>query len=434
MPSRHSVRSVKAPSSPVARGSTSDVTSLCGAVLAWQEVWDKENPRERIRRTPVPDNFGDAIQLIDNDAGLDSPAVAGASVFMPCIRVPGLPAEKYPEYLGFLYRATMAATRAEHPGLYSALDTPMAYYLAAVIVAVRVGVWSSTKRIPALGYSALEEALHYDAKRDRLWLQGASVAKGCDMWRAAYHVAPVVRPGMMEVMLLWCKVAPLVLCTACTGLFALSNTYSTPFVDEAISRYMRSTASQEACVVLRLDRAVVWDAARAAAVEGLPERLVHAWTDDPLLAVTAERRIMTSEQALHASRLRGERVLQKLDVGDTVLNLVSSDPGSVEHQKALWEAVARAKSGLCETDDDSESVATALMEDSSERMLGLSHLSEIEEVSESGTATPHVMAEPPEVSLADRRAVADIIRNAHSTMEQPASVAGNMESDLPLEW
>jgi len=283
-------------------------------------------------------------------------------------------------------------------------------------------------------YPVAEKAMYYDEKRERLWVQSARAAPASAAWRRAFDAAPLVRPGTLEVMLLWCKVSPLVLCTACTGLFALSGTYSTPFVDDAIARYMKGTAGPEAAKVLRLDRAVVWDAARAAAVEGMPDRLVHAWTDDPLLAVTAERRIMTNEAALHASRLRGERVLAKLDVGDTVLNLVSADPGGVEHQKALWEAVARAKEGLADGDDDNESVATALVGESRDGKLLLGTLPDIEEeeaVDELSSLVPEM---PPEVTLAERTAVADIIRHAHSSGRQAASVTNNLVDNMPVEW
>jgi hypothetical protein len=382
----------------------------------------------------VPPTFGDAIETVDSDADAGSAAVTGASDFMPRVTLPGLRVDRYPEYLAFLYRATMAAVRVEHPGLFDAIDTSYARYLTAVIVAVRVGVWASTGVLPIARYAPVESAVYYDAKRDRLWLQGASSATGADAWRLAYRAVPEVKPAALEAMLLWCKVAPLILCTACTGLYALSNTYSTPFVDDAMARYLRATASADTQRSMRLDRSLVWDTARAAAVDGMPERLVHAWTDDPLLAVTAERRIMTSEAALRASRLRGERVRAKLDAGDTVLNLVASDPGSVEHQKALWEAVARAKEEAVDSDDDNESVATALLGDSSEGKLGLASLSLLERIPEEEALTPGMLEEPPEVSIEDRAAVARIVRNAHSSMEQPASIAGNLDANMPVAW
>lgn len=424
----------KVPRSPISRSSDTEVTSLSAAVIAWNEDWELANQKRRVRKNAVPASFGDAIQTTDSDAGGGAVAISGASAFMPCVTLPGVPLERYPEYLEFLYRATMAATCLEHPGLYSSISTPLAYYLTTVIVAVRVGTWASVRRLPVESYPVAEKALYYDEKRDRLWVQSARAVPASAAWRRALDAAPLVRSGTMETMLLWCKVAPLVLCTACTGLFALSGTYSTPFVDDAIARYMRGTAGPEASKVLRLDRAVVWDSARAASVEGMPDRLVHAWTDDPLLAVTAERRIMTSESSLRASRMRGERVLAKLNTGDTVLNLVSSDPGGVEHQKALWEAVARAKEGLVGQDDDAESVATALMDDSRDGKLGLATLPDIEEETASGTLTPLVPEMPQEVTLAERAAVRDIIRNAHSSGEQAASVSGNMVGNMPVEW
>lgn len=431
MPHSTSSRS-SAPLSPVSRAVSTELTSLSAAVLAWDDDWKKSHRDGRIRKTATPSSFGDAIQTIDSLSGTDLPAVVGASEFMPCVTLPGVPVDKYPEYLDFLYRATMAAMRVERPGLYNSIETSMAYYLTAVIVAVRVGVWSSTKKLPLERHAPSYESLYYDEKRDRLWVRAVPSASAAAAWRCALDTAPLVRPGTLEVMLMWCKVSPLVLCTACTGLYALSNTYSTPFVDEAVARYMRSTASPEAKQILRLDRSVVWDAARAAAVEGLSEVMVRTWTNDPLLAVTAERRIMTNEASLRASRLRGERVLAKLDLGETMLNLVSSDPGSVEHQRALWEAVARAKAGVQDTDDDNESVATALLD--RVKGTGLDTLPEIPEENLSGSLTPLVPEMPPEVSLADRTAVANIIRNAHSTGEQAASVLGNMDADMPAEW
>jgi hypothetical protein len=393
---------------------------------ALQERWEVATPVRVVHKNHAPPSLGDPIAILTPVDTSRVDVVHNAASVIPKILVPGLPADRYPAYIAFLYRATLAALKCDHPALHRTLTEDGDYSVVGTAVAVHAGMVAAFGPTAAAEQHRVGSQLVYDTKRSRLWMRAGGTDDYANQWRITVEASPGPDAVALEVMLVWAKVAPLVACMASCLEYALGGGYSTRFVQDAISRYMKSRMSSAAYSTAYLKHALTWDVACAASISGYPAATARAWAVDPLLAVCAERRIMVDAESLRASREREARLRDSYD--DTMLEALSDRTAHGEVDDALWQAVSAARGAVLEPDDDACSVATALMQEATLGTTGDEH---------DGTYTmvPSRAPTPPgEVSPQHRQEIQDIIRGAAASGARAMSETRNLYDTTSVRW
>jgi len=372
--------------------------------------------------------FGDEIRMITPvDAG-GADVIANAASRIPHIVPDGMPAAAFPQHLVFLLRATYAALECDAPAVHHVLTSEGDRCCIATVVAVRVGMLLAMGPVPEAERHCIAAGLAYDPKRGRLWVRAGKRDEYINQWRLAYAKTVDPPPASLEIMLMWCKVAPMIACMASCTEYALGGGYAVQCVQEAISRFMRQHMSPAAYHLARLDRQLTWDAARAASIAGYPKPLVRVWSFDPLMAVCAERRIMVGLEELSASRAREARLSASYTEG--AAEAMSDTATASDPQDVLWKAVAAARGALYLTDDDAASVATILMEDAS-----MSRVASPAGSDGVRTARPSAPPTPPnEMSPDHRDQIRAAIRDAASSGQRAASDRPTGADVLSVRW
>jgi len=403
-------------------GNPSYVVNGVKCVDMWQLIdasrgaWEALYPAERVVRNVVPASFGDTInRLVDWDASETNVVHAVTDVF-PVIVIPGLPAARYPEYMSFLYRATVAALAVESPAIASSLDKSGSMSLVAAAVAVRAGTWAAMGVLPA--GSKLSMALKYDPKRAAVWVRGATMDVRTSAWRT--HLATVgdLSSNGLELMLHLCVVAPTMMCSAASATYSSGGMFGMEYVEDSVSRCLKARMTAAAYKVSGLSRAVMWDVMRNSSISGLPEAAVRAWGADPAVAVCASRRALTETHLIEWSRKREAKLR----------SVVSPSPitvlGCLAKSDDIWADV-RASMGRGVTklpDDDTVSMFTTSDTSPTPRPASPVRTAAV-------TRAPSPVREP---SAEERQTFRDILAGAHSNDILADDALMGMNADMPV--
>lgn len=390
------------------------------------ERWSETHPARYVPHTTGPTELGDPIRTIADHLRAGGTPVEKAVCCIPWVSAANLPLGMYPRYMVFMLRATCAALKISRPDLHRALMNGTAATTVVPVVGVRVGMLASLGAPVGFDKAAVGRFMHYDEKRKHLWVKRATSDLGSIAWRAEFELDLAIPKSTVELLFAWARMAPLVACMASTSEYALGPGYSVPFVQRSISSTFRNHLSPEAYAASGVSSALTWDFALQASIGGYPEGAVHAWAGDPLLALCAETRVIDDPAAAEINRARQRTVADKY-------NKALSRRGSTEPNvewNAMWAAVRAARSDSVVLDDDTISVATALMSEAAEGDIGPS-----DSITATQTRAPsRAPSPPPAMTGAAREHIHQILHAAHSSMPQAASVAAGAQDNMSVRW
>jgi len=273
---------------------------------ASQREWEDSHKATVVNRNYVPASFGDVISTVVPIDGPDTPTQQAATNVFPIVVIPRLPVASYPQYIRFLYRATVAALHVDSPALAEQMDDTRTNFLVAAVVSARVGVWSAMSTVPAGSqYSA---AAVYDAKRKKVFLRSAGKDAAVTAWHTAFRAIPEMTSAVLEICLQFCSVAPTLMSLASSTEYATAGAFGMEYVEESISRCLRDRMTKHAYKAAGLGQALMWDALRQATIGGLPVSVVRAWASDAVVAIGTGRRALTDPRSIEWSRRREAKV------------------------------------------------------------------------------------------------------------------------------
>jgi len=357
--------------------------------------------------------------LTESSTGTRSALVNEASLF-PWIVIPNMPGEEYPRYAHFMIRATYAALCAIHPDkrIYFANGATVTTLLP--IVGTRIGMLSSVGAPSTTAVSELSECFHYDVKRAKLYVRAARPADTSvvSAFRAALGAAPPAPADSVELVLAWAMVAPTVLSYASAIFSAQHATQQAQYVQRAITEFLKTTMAPKALKLATLESALPWDSAEAASVSGYCEDVVAQWAVDPILAVTAERRIILDANSMARNNAREVQLKRKM---------VRARPASVATLPSAFEHsgmfnFTRDDRTVVDDFDDAASMATALMDDAHADIPGVS--------------TDEVMPDDSVTTIGDRFTQQDIddLRNLSAGIQHSAPTADVNAVEPSVRW
>jgi len=394
--------------------------------------WLSAHPAKTVRAIDNVMEAGDSIRCVIPDvAGRDGMVLNAVSCF-PWVCARNMPGAVAARYVAFTLKATYAGLVAQQPSIRAAFANGAAVLTTAPVVGVRAGMLAAFGLPAPEAMGPICDALHYDAKRSKLWVRAASKDEDGRViaWRASMDTSSTPDPVIMEVMLAWSHVAPLLACMASAECYAMGNAYSVPFVQRSISDFFTRTMSNAAYAIAGLDKAIVWDAALQAAVQGYPVSRVMAWASDPVMAVCAERRVLTDAASVAGSRAREAAAVARCR---TILGSpLSRSP--IPDTERLWADLRTGGDYRTVLDDDTQSMATALMVDAA----AFPEVTPDDSVSRVGqdnyVEPPPVPELTPEIRPHERSAFHNLMQGAHNGDARAGSFLANMGDDESVKF
>jgi len=421
------------------RNSTSDATALRTAdalkshdlksyVDRALDEWVGRNGARAISALRDIAEPGDQIALAVPEQGTSQVIVRNDVSMFPWFLPTGMPDSAAAHYVAFTLRATYAALVVSRPELSAAFSNGSAVVTLVPVVGVRVGMQCAIGSPPESTEDMLGRQMYYDPKRARLWLRSATPADApsVNAWRASFMATPSPDKTQVEIMLAWAHVAPLLAVMSSSECYTMGSAYTVPFVQHAISEYFAAHMSPEAYARARLDQALVWNVALQAAVEGYEERRVMAWAADPVMAICAERRILVQPSDITASRSREEKARARC------ASITMPVRPSMRNQATthLWSQLRAPGDFRTVLDDDTASVATALMVDAD-----LGPDDSISCAPRNRVITPPRNKTPPaEVTAAERQRFHDLLANVRAGDARAPSLMRGLDSEAPVKW
>jgi len=391
-------------------------------------AWKTHNPPRLVKPNVVPETFGGKIRVLTTHvASFDDPVDNSASV-VPWIGIAGMPCSVYPSYVAFFLRAAYAWIRVTRPDLYRIMQNGSACNTVVPIVGVRAGVVNDLGLPPEASMSAIGNYLYYDSKRSNLWIRQATSDPTFSAWVTAFHDTATVPAATVEALLAWVSIGPLVACMGASREFALGSSYTVPFVQRSISSYLNRHLRPEAYRHMSLGAPLTWDAALSAAVQGQPSAVVRVWATDPMLALCAERRVQSDEAMIAASKAQEMEVARKFQRSASV----TSSPTHSESPDSIWSRVRAAADYVTERarDDDTMSIATALLENAEDGILGPG-----DSITAAQTAVPSRAPSPrPQMAAAHIAAIRAGALDAQQMPNAAASMLNGVRGDESVHW
>jgi len=391
-------------------------------------AWRTHNPPQYIKSNVVPDTFGGRIRMLTTHVASFGDIIDNPAGVVPWIGVADMPCSVYPAYVAFFLRAAYAWLRVTRPDLHRLMSNGSACNTIVPIIGVRAGVISDLGLAPLAVMSPIGNYLHYDTKRGKLWIRQVTSDPAFSLWIDAFNSTATVPAATVEAMLAWVSVAPLVACMGSAREFALGNSYTVPFVQRSISSYLNRQLRPEAYRHMCLASSLTWDTALCAAIQGQPSAVCRAWAMDPLLALCAERRVQSDEGLIAASKAQEREIARKFQRSASAV----SSPASPESADAVWSRVRAAADHLLERtrDDDSVSIATALLENAEDGILGPG-----DSITATQTAVPSRAPSPrPQMASAHIEAIRAGALGAQQLPNAAASMLNGVRGDESVHW
>jgi len=369
-----------------------------------RDAWNAAHPPSYVRPNSVPESFGDKIEVLSKVSGGEVYESAVSDI--PWVIVDNMPASKYPQYMEFFLRATMAWIRTEDPAIHDAIAPGASMSTLVPITAIRCGMVHSVGVPSEQVRSPLSDFVHFDVKRSNLWItQASSDPKFC-RWLSSMSRTPSVPSSTLEVLLAWCSVAPLVGCMASSMEYSMGMSYSVPFVQRSISQHMLTNMRPASYAAAGLGQPLTWDSAMQSALSGYTVSECASWASDALMALCSERRVQTDEASVEHSRARAAEVKKRARRREAM------SPTSPAAVGALWNTVRHAARSTAAREDDQVTLATGLMTKAREPDVYPE-----ESASNVHTAVPSRAPSPP--AAMTRADVADIRAAATAAQQLP---------------
>lgn len=406
----------------------SSATTLHSFVEHAAKNWRDTHPAVYVPTNSAPDSFGDKIRTAVPYNSRDNKVVWTDACAIPWIVVKSMPRTRYARYAGFFLRATYAWLKITRPDLHLAMANGSASATIIPIVGVRLGMITDVGEPPECARSAIGSYLCYDGKRNNLWIRGSDGSASMALWLNALRDIPDVPGPTREALLAWCGLAPLVACMAASTAYALGSCYTVPFVQKSISSYLLSHMHGEAYALMKLHLPLTWDSAFDGALAGFPEAAARAWATDPIMPLCAERRAQSDPVAIEHSRAREKDTLAKFQRsirGSTA----AAEAASVD---GMWAQIRAARIDTLSTDpqDDTVSMATALLENAEDGLLGPG-----DSVSALQTAVPSRAPTPPmEMTARQADTIREVARQAQQEPQTAASLLMGARGDQSVEF
>lgn len=215
---------------------------------------------------------------------------------------------------------------------------------------------------------------------------------------------------------------------AASSEYALGSTYSVPFVQRSISSYLSSHMHPQAYAQAKLALPLTWDAAQMAALAGYPDAQVRLWATDPMMALGAERRVLSDPEAMETSRSRERDVSRRFQRSSG--SITSTHPAQATDE--LWSRVRAAADYATASValDDTVSLATALLENAEDGLVAPT-----DSVSGQATAVPSRVPSPPHaMSLRQMDQIRDAARTAQAMSNRAASLMNGVTGQESVAW
>jgi len=374
-----------------------------------------------IPRNTGPAELGDPIKTLVPYDGNDVKTAWTAAAAFPWIAIANMPRREHVRYVGFFLRATLAWLRVTNPALHAAVSNGAATKTIVPVVGVRTGLVADIGLPPRCSVSPMADYLFYDAKRHNMWVRRDSGDPTMSAWLEALRATPAVPQETLEVLLAWASLAPLVGCMSATAAYGVGATYTVPFVQRSISSHMMSAMRRDSYAAMQLALPLTWDSAMDAAISGYPEAAARSWATDPVMAVCAERRVLDNVTSIEHSRAKEKALME------TFPRMRKASTSATPSVDTLWTQIRSAREELltASTDDDNISLATALMENSEEGLLGPA-----DSVSCIATAVPsRAHTPPPAMSERDAGAIRHAARFAQMMPNGAPSMLNGANGD-----
>lgn len=361
--------------------------------------------------------------------GLDLSATAvNMTGVVPVAAIAGLNSAAYPKYMSFLLRATLAAFSMPYCSLASDMLAGLGRTLAALIVAIRCGVWAATGISPDANVVAqpIRSCVYYRPEKDSIYREKGTARKDYAGWYWLLQRVEAPSKAMEELMLRIAHIAPVMLDMACAERSHTTGSYALPYVQRAVSTYLRSKLSSEAYAMANLHLPLVWSTMREASLHGLPETAIRAWATDEVFHIQAHRRLLTSTRELEESRRREAAALvHTVHIGLPPDEVPDTDAD--DELAAALRSSARPAPGA-----DLESVVSMSDVDPEEfQSAGPSTPLEAgaATVVPSRTGTP-----PPQITDAERNAILESMHAQPLQQAHAASEMADVSSHIPAQW
>jgi len=390
--------------------------------------WRTHNPPQYVRPNVVPDTFGSRIRMLTTHVSSFDDLIENPANIVPWIGIADMPCNVYPAYVAFFLRAAYAWLRVTRPDLHRLMQNGSACNTIVPIVGVRAGVVSDLGLPPAAAMSPIGNYLHYDTKRGKLWIRQVTSDPAFSLWIDALSATADVPASTVEALLAWTGVAPLIACMGSSREFALGSSYTVPFVQRSISSYLNRQLRPEAYRCMSLASPLTWDAALCGAIQGQPSAVSRAWAMDPLLALCAERRVQSDEALISASKAQEREITRKFQRSASAV----SSPSSPESADVVWSRVRAAAAHVLgrAAEDDTMSIATALLENAEDGILGPG-----DSVTAAQTAVPSRAPSPrPQITSAHIEAIRAGALGAQQMPNAAASMLNGVRGDESVHW
>jgi hypothetical protein len=190
----------------------------------------------------------------------DKRVISAPLDMIPCVLVPGMPAEAYLDYMEPMVGFTIAAMCSLSPHLTRAAQEAPLLHMVTVVTAVRLGIWGSTGHLPR-GHSVyVATALHWSAKSGRLYHKPpqSMAADSGDMWRQMLRVTPRKMDCISDLLDGFGALAPMFLRMGSSSHLLSGEAYTRPFVERAISSVLRARL-QPGNLGDRVNGSTFWD-------------------------------------------------------------------------------------------------------------------------------------------------------------------------------
>jgi hypothetical protein len=391
-------------------------------------AWRTHNPPQHIKPNVVPDTFGSRIKMLTTHVSSFDDLVDNPAGLVPWIAVENMPCGTYPAYVAFFLRASYAWLRVTRPDLHRLMSNGSACSTIVPTIGVRAGVTSDLGLAPPAAMSPIGNYLYYDAKRSSLWVRQVTSDPLFSLWVDALNATATVPAATVEAMLAWVSIAPLVACMGAGREYALGSSYTVPFVQRSISSYLNRQLRPEAYRHMCLASPLTWDSALCASIQGQPSAVCRAWAMDPLLALCAERRVQSDEHLIAASKAQEREIARKFQRSASAV----SSPASPESADVVWSRVRAAADHILgrARDEDTMSIATALLENAEDGILGPG-----DSVTAAHTAVPSRAPSPrPQMTAAHINAIRAGALGAQQMPNAAASLLNGVRGDESVHW
>jgi hypothetical protein len=403
-------------------------SSLSALVAHHLDAFRARYKAQKVKRDALPVVQFDLARGSITTEHLEGSTVSNTTLIFPIVTIERLPSEAYPEHIGYLARATIAATAASTASGAHLVADRFVQQLCTMVVAVRCGVWASTGFVPSLGVSPASRAAIYEPAKHRTVRKPLSGVNDLDAWYAAFDRTAPMGVSMLELSHWIAHLSPVLLGIQCTIASSAADAFSVPYIQQALSRHLRSKLSRDAYALANFGKNIIWATLQEASVAGMPARAVSAWASDALFQLQAHRRMLSTTAELAASKRQEDALKSKSSVEGMQWEAAST----FGIDAAFTSAVRSFKSGSI-PDDLGSVIGDFELDD--DALVNTTYGHSPIQTPALGTVVPSRSASPaPEMSKENAAAIRHAIIGAAALGPRAASEILDTNVDEPVQW